>query len=105
MTAKAVGIGGGPSDVDMDVAADGPAPLLQPLQKRRQAGLSIRIVRGRMHQYADAAHPLRLLRARREWPHNSRAAKRGYEFSPSDVGCHVTLPWGVMPTQWKDDIT
>jgi hypothetical protein len=35
----------------------------------------------------------RLLRARRERP-GCRATKRGYEFSPSDVDGHVTLPWG-----------
>jgi hypothetical protein len=33
-----------------------------------------------------------------------RTAKRGYEFSPSDVDCHATLH-GVMPMKWGDDIT
>jgi hypothetical protein len=45
------------------------------------------------------------LRARRDRPRGRRTAERGYEFSPPDVDCHVTLPWGVMPTQWKDYIT
>jgi hypothetical protein len=39
---------------------------------------------------------LRLLRARRERPRNRRAAERRYEFSSSDVACHVTLPLGVI---------
>src|SRR5215471_11407751 len=39
----------------------------------------------------------RLLRARRERPRDRRAAERGYEFSPSDVACHVTLAWGSCP--------
>src|SRR5215831_17537628 len=30
-----------------------------------------------------------LLRARREWPACYRAAKRGYQFSPSDGDCHA----------------
>src|SRR5262249_5875168 len=42
--------------------------------------------------------------ARGERPRR-RAAKRGYEFSPSDVDCHATLPWGVMPMQWRDATT
>src|SRR5262249_4593023 len=37
-----------------------------------------------------------LLRARRERPGHSRAAEHGYEFSSSDVACHVTLRLGVM---------
>jgi hypothetical protein len=54
-------------------------------------------------QHADAAHRPALLRARRKRPRR-RPAKRGYEFSPSDVDCHATLH-GVMPMQWGDDIT
>jgi hypothetical protein len=46
-----------------------------------------------------------LLCARRERPRHRCAAEREYEFSPSDVDCHVTLPWGVMSMQWKDDTT
>jgi hypothetical protein len=37
----------------------------------------------------------RLLRTRRERPRDCRAAKRDYEFSPSNVDCHVTLHLGV----------
>src|SRR5262249_18817234 len=42
---------------------------------------------------ADSRH-LRLLRAHRGRPRSCRAAECEYEFSPSDVGCHATLPWG-----------
>src|SRR5215471_14666820 len=82
MTAKAVGIRGGPADVDTDVAADNPAPLLQTLYKRRQAGLSVRIVRGRMHQHTDAPRLLGLLRQRRNRPSCRRAPDQFYELSP-----------------------
>jgi hypothetical protein len=40
-----------------------------------------------------------LLRACRKRPCDRRAAKRGYQFSPSDVDCHVTLPRGVVSMQ------
>jgi hypothetical protein len=39
----------GPAGVNQDVLPDGPAQLLQPLEKRRRAGLRIRIVRGERH--------------------------------------------------------
>ena len=44
--ANAVGIARAPADVDPHVAADRPAQFLQPLQERRDAGLSFRIVGG-----------------------------------------------------------
>ena len=53
-----VGIGLAQRYVDPHVAAVGPAQLLQPLQERREAGLSFRIVRGEAHEHADAPHPL-----------------------------------------------
>ena len=46
--ANALGIACAPADVDLHVAAVGPAQLLQPLQERREAGLSFRIVRGQL---------------------------------------------------------
>jgi hypothetical protein len=77
---------------------------LQPLEERRETHLPFRVVRGKIHEHADPPHPLALLRARRERPRYRYAAERGYEFSPSDVNCHVTLPWGSF-MQWRDDIT
>ena len=41
VSAKAVGIAGGPAVVDPHVAAVGPAQLLQPLQERPKTGLSL----------------------------------------------------------------
>jgi hypothetical protein len=55
------------------VAADGPAQQRQRLQERCDPGLKLRIVRGCVQDYADAPHPLRLLRARRERPRGSAA--------------------------------
>src|SRR5262245_39898365 len=47
----------------------------------------------------------RSLRPRRHRPCCRRAAQCEYEFSPSDVGCHATLPWGSCPCNGGDDIT
>jgi hypothetical protein len=38
-----------------------------------------RVVRGQGHQYADASHPLRLLRACREWPNDRRTSNSSDE--------------------------
>ena len=82
VSANVGGIGRGPAGVDPHVAADGPAQLLQPLQERPDAGLKFRIVRGRGQEYADAPHPLGLLRARRERPRRRRAAEQRDELAP-----------------------
>ena len=75
----------GPASVDPHVAADGPAQLLQPLQERREAGLTFRIVRGRGHEHADAPHPLGLLRARRERPRAAAPPSSRDELAPPHV--------------------
>jgi hypothetical protein len=64
--AKSVAIAGPPTNLEAQVAAVAPARLLQPIDERHQAGLSFPIIRGQVHQHADAPHPLGLLRARRE---------------------------------------
>jgi hypothetical protein len=63
--ANFAGIAGGPARLDADVAANVPAQQRQPLQKRADADLKLRIVRGSRQQHADAPHPLDLLGARR----------------------------------------
>ena len=67
------GIGRGPADVNLHVAADDPARLLQSLQERIDTDLKLRIVRGCGRDNADSPHALALLRApgaaRRPWPH------------------------------------
>jgi hypothetical protein len=64
--ANAVGIGGAPASVDPDVAASGPAQSLQALQERGIFRLRFRIIRSEIQEDADAPHPARLLRERRE---------------------------------------
>jgi hypothetical protein len=51
-----------------------------------------RVVLGNPQQYRDPPHSVRrLLRARRERPSGSRAAKRDNEISPPDVDCHSSF--------------
>jgi hypothetical protein len=57
-----------------------------------EARLSFSIIGDGIHEHANPAH-LRLLRPRRERPCRY-AAKRDNELPPSDMDCHVTLPWG-----------
>src|SRR5262249_12406489 len=70
-----------PSHVDIDVAADCPARLLQTLQKCGDAALPLRIVRGQVHEHADATHPASLLRVHRERPRARCAAEQGDELA------------------------
>src|SRR5262249_11984039 len=65
-----------------DVVTVAPAQLLQRLQERREAGLIFRrIVRGGVHQHANAPHFLARLRAGRERPRR-RAAEQRDELAP-----------------------
>jgi|SRR6516162_1958729 hypothetical protein len=74
VSANFSGLGCGPASVNLHVAADAPAGLLETLQERPDAGLKFQIVRSRGQENADAPHPLALLRARRERP-SRRAAE------------------------------
>ena len=74
-----------PANLDAAVAAVGPAELLQRLYERRFAGLSFRIVRGRVHEHADAPHALSLLRPRRERPRDRRAAEKRNELTSPHI--------------------
>src|SRR6516164_9452829 len=74
----------GPAIINPHVASIGPAQLLQALPERLSLGLSYRIVSGPAHEHADPPHPLRLLRASREWP-RCRATKRANELAPPHV--------------------
>ena len=65
MCANALGIAAAPAILDLQVAALGPAQLLQALLKRSDAGLSYQIICRRAYQDTNASHPLGLLRARR----------------------------------------
>src|SRR5262245_16343513 len=76
VSANAFDIACTPARVDPHVATDCPAPLLQSLKERRNAGLSFRIVCGKVRDNPDAPHALRLLRARRERRRGCRTAEQ-----------------------------
>src|SRR5262249_1062848 len=69
-----------PAGLDPHIAV-APAQLLQDLPERRYAGLTLWIVHGHVHQHADPAHLLGLLRVRRERP-RGRAADERDEIAP-----------------------
>src|SRR5262249_46354887 len=76
------GIGRGPAHIELYVATDAPARLLQLLLKCPNASLKLRIVRSGGQEHADAPHPLPPLRARRRRPRDYPAAGEGDEFPP-----------------------
>jgi hypothetical protein len=77
ISANAVGIAGTPAVLDLQIAADGPTHFLQPLRKRREASLYIRVVRSEPHEHANAPYPLRLLRPRRQRPARPSRRREG----------------------------
>ena len=94
-------IAAGPPDIHLHVAALCPAQSLQRLLERNQTLLLLGIGR-RIHQHADAPHPLALLRARSERPRRRRAAEQRDELAtphvgpppPESVYCTFSLPQG-----------
>src|SRR5258708_26492449 len=68
--------------VDAQVLTLGPTQRLQALPKGRRARLSFRIILRIVHQHCDPAHPIWLLRTRRERPRSQRAAKQRDELAP-----------------------
>jgi hypothetical protein len=75
VSAKLVGVGTGPAGVDLDIAPNAPAQLLQPLCKSCDLGLRHGIAGRKRHQYADQLRAFAPLRARRDRPRRCRAAK------------------------------
>src|SRR5262249_16004574 len=69
-------------EIDLDIAANHPAQLLEPLPERSGAELSFGIALGVEHQHADPPHALSLLRVRRERPRSSGAAEKRDELAP-----------------------
>jgi hypothetical protein len=63
--------------------------LLQPLQKRPDAGLKLGIVRSCGHEHADPSHGRRLLRTCRERPRSGHAAEKRDELAP--FHCELAL--------------
>src|SRR5262245_43545239 len=80
--ADAIGIGPCPTGLDLYVAPDGPARLLQALQKCPMSRLSQCIVGSTVMEHADAPHPLALLRARPKRPCRRHAAEQRDELAP-----------------------
>src|SRR5262249_26263995 len=78
--ANAVDITCRPPSVDPHIATVGPSKLVQLLQERRVAGLTVGVIDGRGMEHADAPHRLVLLRECRKRPSCSRAAKEDDEF-------------------------
>ena len=76
MGAKAIGIACGPAGLDLHIAPDGPARLLQALQKYPVARLHYRIVGSKIMEHPHAPHSLALLRVRHERPRRRRAANK-----------------------------
>jgi len=66
------GIGTRIAIFDQDVAADRPSEFPEPLPEILKITLRVRIVLGDAQQYGNSAHPLALLRARRERPRRLR---------------------------------
>src|SRR5262249_1758547 len=83
--ANFIGFGRGPARVDLHVAADAPAGLLETLQERAEAGLKFPIVRSRGQENANEARLLALLRARSDRPRRRRAAEQRDELAPLHV--------------------
>src|SRR5262249_50830527 len=87
----------GRTNLDLRVAAVGPAQLLQPAQKCRDACPPFGIVRGRGHQHADPPRPFRLLRARRERPRGRCAAEQRDELAaPQLIELHAVPSQGRL---------
>src|SRR5262245_40414373 len=100
MSANFTGVGRGPACVDLHVAADAPAGLLETLQEGSNAGLKFPIVRSRGQENANEAHAFAVLRARRERPRDRGAAEGSQQFPPSDGDCHTPLPREAR--KWND---
>ena len=56
-----IGVADAPLKIDLNIAADDPAKLLEALLERRGAEPSLRIFFRIEHQHADPSHPLGLL--------------------------------------------
>jgi len=71
--------------VQTNILPNAPAQLLQRLDEGRHPILSFRIVRGERCEYADAPHPLALLRPRRQRPRRAAADERDEIAPPHSI--------------------
>src|SRR5262245_35859812 len=84
MPSARVVVSGGPTNLNLRIAAVCPTQLLQCLPERCNAGLAFRIVCGYGHKNADPPHAITLLRARRQRPRRSRPTEQRDELAPPD---------------------
>src|SRR5580704_4783353 len=89
-----------PAVIDLEIAALAPTKLVETLPKYLNARTCVRVVLGGRHQHANPAHPLALLRARRQRPRESSASERSNEFPPCDIDRHRTLRWGSRALEY-----
>jgi hypothetical protein len=92
VSAEALRAASTPARVKLHISALDPAQLLERLSECRNVGLRFGIVRSRVHENADPAHPLALLRTRQERPRR-RAAEQRDEVASSDRS--ITSSTGV----------
>src|SRR5262249_16978508 len=94
--AKAIGIARGPAGLDLHVAPDSPARLLQTLQKYPVARLSERIVGNKVMEHADAPHDRSLsssMRALASRPTGARPHSRSRPFRKPGAKNSDYLNW------------
>jgi hypothetical protein len=72
---------GGPTLVELDIAAVHPSQLCQLLLECANTGFALAITLGERHYDSNAPHPLGLLRVRHERPRRRRAAEQRYEIA------------------------
>src|SRR5260221_1064484 len=77
-----------PTIVHANATAARPAQLLQGALEHCSANLRFWIAFGQSHQHTHAAHPVRLLCARRERPHYCRAAEQRDELAALHLRGH-----------------
>jgi hypothetical protein len=87
-----------PLKIDLNIATDDPAELLETLLERSGAELSLRIALRVEHQHADPSHPLGLLCLRSQRP-RCYPPKRENKFSSPDMDRHMNPSWRIMPIQ------
>src|SRR5262249_38562632 len=77
----------------LQIAADGPAQLLERLEECCVANLPFRIIgRSPRREHADASHPLALLRPRRQRPRRRRAAAQRDDLAPAHPSITSSAP-------------
>src|SRR5262245_7264338 len=83
MSSNIVGASFGPTGVDTHVLTNAPAGLLQPLHECTDADLIFFIICRCREEYANAPHPVTLLRTCIERPRSRCATEKSDELAPS----------------------